>query len=97
MDLIEPLKDPEAVLRTRGERAVATALQGSCQVPLAVYAELNGQELKISAMVGMPDGSEILRSEKCGVCLDVDRISALVAEDLLGQGAPCERPGGAPE
>ena len=85
--LIEPLKDPDAVLRTQAERAVATILQGSCQVPLAVFAELGGGKLSITGMVGMPDGSEMLRSEETGSPDEVDRLSAAVAEDLLSQGA----------
>jgi len=87
IDLIEPLKDPDAVLRTRAERAVATVLQGSCQVPLAVFAELNGDELRISGMVGMPDGSQVIRGEQTGSSFDADRLSAAVADDLLSQGA----------
>ena len=85
--LIEPLKDPDAVLRTRAERAVATELHGSCQVPLAVFADLDGGELRISGMVGMPDGSRMLRSEETGAPDDVDRLSAAVARDLMDQGA----------
>ena len=87
IDLIEPLKNPDAVLRTRGERAVATALHGSCQIPLAVFAELNGGELQIRGMVGMPDGSHLIRSSQSGSSRDVERISAAVADDLLDQGA----------
>lgn len=87
IDLIAPLKNPEAIVRTRAERSVATALQGSCQVPLAVFAEQKGDELRISGMVGMPDGSTVVRGEKTGSFTDVDRLSAAVAEDLLSQGA----------
>lgn len=87
IELVEPLKDSDAVLRTRAERRVATALQGSCQVPLAVYAELNGDELSISAMVGMPDGSSVLRSNRCGARAEVDGLSSEVADELLSQGA----------
>jgi hydroxymethylbilane synthase len=87
IDLIEPLKDPDAVLRTRAERAVATVLQGSCQVPLAVFAELDGERLNISGMVGKPDGSTVVRGEQAGSNLDADRLSAAVADDLLSQGA----------
>lgn len=85
--LIEPLKDDDAVLRTQAERAVATALQGSCQVPLAVFADLAGGELRITAMVGMPDGSEMLRSEEAGAPDEVGRLADAVAERLLSQGA----------
>jgi hydroxymethylbilane synthase len=87
VDLIEPLKDPEAVLRTRAERAVATVLEGSCQVPLAVFAEINGEEMRIRGMVGTPDGSQILRAEQTGSTGEVDRLSAAVADELLNQGA----------
>jgi hydroxymethylbilane synthase len=86
-ELIEPLKNPDAVLRTRAERAVATVLQGSCQVPLAVFAELDGEELRISGMVGMPDGSKLVRGEQAGSSCEADRLSAAVADDLLSQGA----------
>lgn len=86
-ELIEPLKDADAVLRTRVERAVATALQGSCQVPLAVFADLEDEMLGIRALVGMPDGSRLLKSERSGPASTADQLAAAVAEDLLGQGA----------
>jgi hydroxymethylbilane synthase len=87
IDLIEPLKDPDAILRSRAERAVATVLQGSCQVPLAVFAQVDGEQLRISGMVGMPDGSQLIRGEQAGSCIDVERLSAALADDLLSQGA----------
>jgi hydroxymethylbilane synthase len=87
IELIEPLKDADAVLRTRAERAVATALQGSCQVPLAVFADLEDDKLGIRALVGMPDGSRLLRSERSGPASGADQLAADVADDLLGQGA----------
>ena len=87
IDLIEPLKDPDAVLRTRAERAVATVLQGSCQVPLAGFAHGDGEQLRISGMVGMPDGSLLIRGEQAGSCNDVERLSAALADNLLSQGA----------
>jgi len=87
IDLIEPLKNTDAVVRTRAERAVATALQGSCQVPLAVFAEFDGDQFRIRGMVGMPDGSKLVRAEKTGVAADVDRLSAAVSDELIRQGA----------
>jgi len=85
--LIAVLSDPDAVLRTRAERAVATALQGSCQVPLAVFAERRGNELHVSAMVGMPDGSRLLRADRRGTADEAGEVAAAVARDLIGQGA----------
>ena len=85
--LVSVLSDDDAVLRTRAERAVATALQGSCQVPLAVFAEQRNGVLKVSGMVGMPDGSRVLRAESSGSPAEVDGVAAAVARDLIGQGA----------
>jgi hydroxymethylbilane synthase len=85
--LLEPLNHVETALRTRAERAVATALEGSCQVPLAVYSEVEGKELSVTGLVGTPDGATVLRSERHGAAADVDTVAASVATDLIGQGA----------
>ena len=62
-------------------------LQGSCQVPLAVFAQVDGARLIISGMVGMPDGSQLICGEQAGSSIDVERLSAALADDLLSQGA----------
>ena len=86
-DLIQPLLHQETALRTQAERSVATLLQGSCQVPLAVFAEICGNKLQITGLVGTPDGQTVLRSEISGEASNVAGLSAKIAEDLLGQGA----------
>jgi hydroxymethylbilane synthase len=85
--LIQPLLDPETALRTRAERAVATRLQGSCQVPLAVFATTKSSHLQVTGLVGTPDGLSVLRSEAEGYSSEVDYLAARVAEHLLEQGA----------
>jgi hydroxymethylbilane synthase len=85
--LIAELSDADAVLRTRAERAVATALQGSCQVPLAVFADTPAGALRIRAMVGTPDGGRVLRSEAQGAPARADELATEVATDLIEQGA----------
>jgi hydroxymethylbilane synthase len=85
--LVSVLADADAMLRTRAERAVAAALQGSCQVPLAVFAENRDGAFRISGLVGMPDGSRMVRATAEGPAGDADALAAEVARDLLGQGA----------
>jgi hydroxymethylbilane synthase len=85
--LISVLSDADAVLRTAAERAVATALHGSCQVPLAVYADITEGEFRVRGMVGMPDGSQLLRAEARGASGQAGELAAAVAEDLIRQGA----------
>jgi len=86
-ELIQPLLHPDTALRTLAERSIATLLHGSCQVPLAAFAELNGDKLQISALVGTPDGKTVLRSKITGESGQVEGLSAKIAEDLIQQGA----------
>jgi hydroxymethylbilane synthase len=86
-DLLLPLDHAPTALRSRAERGVARLLQGSCQVPLAVYAEVEAEVLHIQALVGEPDGSRILRSRRQGAAAEVDDLVNALAEDLLQQGA----------
>jgi hydroxymethylbilane synthase len=85
--LLAPLQHVETALRTRAERAVARRLQGSCQVPLAVYARVEAEELAVDALVGSPDGTEIVRSARRGAPEAADALAEAVATELLERGA----------
>lgn len=86
-ELLLPLDHPPTALRSQAERGVARLLQGSCQVPLAVYAEVEAEILHIQAMVGEPDGSLVLRSRCQGSAAGLGELVGSLAEDLLQQGA----------
>jgi hydroxymethylbilane synthase len=85
--LILPLLHPPTALRTKAERSVATLLQGSCQVPLAVFAQIRDSQLHITGLIGTPDGKTVLRSEIAGDAVQVESLSEKIAQDLLHQGA----------
>ena len=85
--LILPLLHRDTALRTQAERLVTSLLQGSCQVPLAVFAQTSGSQLQIAGLIGTPDGQTVLRSEISGEATEVESLSAKVAEELLLQGA----------
>ena len=85
-DLIAPLNHHDTFLRVRAERAMNTRLNGGCQVPIAGFAELDGDKLTLRGLVGFPDGSALFRSEKTGLSVDGEAIGVAVAEDILAQG-----------
>lgn len=85
--LILPLLHPDTALRTKAERAVAALLQGSCQLPLAVFAQTSDSQLHIMGLVGTPDGQTVLRSEISGEAAQVENLSAKLAQNLLHLGA----------
>ena len=87
LDLLAPLHHEETAIRVAAERAMNERLNGGCQVPLAGYATLDGDNLTLSGLVGRPDGSLILREQISGPAEDAESIGVRVAESLLSQGA----------
>ncbi|MEN0106593.1 MAG: hydroxymethylbilane synthase [Pseudomonas sp.] len=85
--LLEPLHHHETALRVTAERALNKHLNGGCQVPIACYAELQGEQLWLRGLVGQPDGGLLLRAEATGSVKDPQALGVGVAEDLLKQGA----------
>ncbi|HET7587993.1 MAG TPA: hydroxymethylbilane synthase [Gammaproteobacteria bacterium] len=81
------LNDGPTWTRTLAERALNRRLQGSCQVPLAAFAELDGEQITVRGLIGAPDGSRVLRAERHGAASDAARLGEDLAEDLLAQGA----------
>jgi len=69
------------------ERAVSRRLGGSCQVPLAAYAEVHDGRLSLRALVASPDGARIFRAEREGPVADATELGEAVAGELLRAGA----------
>lgn len=85
--ILDVLADENTTIRIAAERAMNTRLNGGCQVPIAGFAEIQGDKLWMRGLVGNPDGSLIYRSEKTGDIKDAAAIGIAVADDLLAQGA----------
>jgi len=58
--LLAPLADMDTWLRVAAERAVSRAMGGSCSMPLAAHAVLEGDMLSLRAAWGDPEGSVTL-------------------------------------
>ncbi len=85
--LIAPLRCADTWITVSAERALNQRLAGGCQVPIAGYAILEGDEIWLRGLVGRPDGSEMLRAEIRGKATDGEALGIAVAEGLLAQGA----------
>ena len=85
--MLTALHDAETGLCVVAERAMNARLNGGCQVPIAGFALLQGEQLFMRGLVGNPDGSVIYRSERSGGLDQGEVIGRLIAEDLLAQGA----------
>jgi len=86
-ELITQLNDSTTFSCVEAERAINTTLGGSCQVPIGGFAEISGETLTVRGLVGSPDGSEILRSQRTGAVAEAEILGKQLANDLLDQGA----------
>jgi hydroxymethylbilane synthase len=85
--LVAPLGDADCAARVSAERAMNARLGGGCQVPIAGFAELDGAELELRALVASIDGSKVLREQARGPRDEAERLGETVAERLLEKGA----------
>ncbi|RTZ41121.1 hydroxymethylbilane synthase [Candidimonas sp. SYP-B2681] len=84
---LAPLACPSTAACALAERTVSRVLGGSCQVPLAAFAQLDGNTLSIAALVAEPDGTRIIRSQVSGPVSSAEQLGEQVAHDLLSKGA----------
>ena len=85
--LLECLNHAPTATRVVAERALNKRLNGGCQVPIACYAVLEGEQLWLRGLVGQPDGTLLLRAEGRAPAADAEALGVQVAEALLAQGA----------
>ena len=74
-------------VRIEAERALNLALHGSCHVPVAAYAELDGERLRLRAWVGSASDGSGVSAQGEGDATQPQALGRAVAADLLAQGA----------
>ena len=85
--LLAPLADSATSACVRAERTVSRLLGGSCTLPLAAFAEITNNQLRLRALVASPDGKRVIRSELEAGAADPEDLGERVAQDLRRQGA----------
>lgn len=81
------LNDEQAVVASRIERDFIKELEGGCQVPIGVNAEILGTSVQIRAILGLPDGSEILQKSLNLPLNKSQNAGVLLAKEFIGKGA----------
>ena len=88
---LQSLVDMPTWLRVTAERAVSRGMGGSCSVPLAAYATLEGDTLFIRAAWGDPEGKlPLVRAEQRAVVTTLaqaDAVGLPIAQALQAAGA----------
>ena len=72
---------------TLAERAIARILEASCQSPVATFARIDNGRMTVTALVAMPDGSQVIRDSVSGEAGDAEQLGESLARRLVEQGA----------
>ncbi len=84
---LAPLNHRETAAAVMAERSVSRTFGGSCQIPLAAFAEVNGDEMRLRAMVATPDGTRIASADITGPVADPEALGRQIVDVLRAQDA----------
>lgn len=85
--LLAPLDHQATARAVRAERMVSKTFGGSCQIPLAAYATLDGASMRLRAMVATPDGRRIATADASGPADAPEALGRHIADLLQSQDA----------
>lgn len=86
-ECIDFLRDPHMTAAATAERAFLRRVEGGCQIPVGVYAEVGeGNMLHIEAMIASVDGMRVCRSRAMGATDTAEKLGIALAEELLDVG-----------
>ena len=84
--MLDFLNDMPTVYATNAERAFLGLLEGGCQVPIGVHADVEGNKIKIEAIIAALDGSTVLRDTIEGAATDAVALGQELGKKMLANG-----------
>lgn len=80
--LLTGITHRESEQRVFAERAALAALDGSCRTPIAAFAEIDGDRMRLRALVAAPDGTRLYHAERAGAVADGANLGRDAGEEL---------------
>ncbi len=85
--LIDFFNHPETAAAVIAERAVLATLEGGCQVPIAAFGTIEGDQLELTALVSSCDGQQIIKKTVTCAIADAEATGVALAKQMLAAGA----------
>jgi hydroxymethylbilane synthase len=86
-EILAPLNHLATAQAVSAERTVSRVFGGSCQIPLAAFATVDGGNMRLRAMVATPDGKRVASADATGPATAPEALGKQVAETLNTQDA----------
>jgi hydroxymethylbilane synthase len=85
--LLAPVHDPITASAVMAERTFLEHLGGGCMVPIAAFAQCEGQTLHLQGLVSSPDGCQVLRRDIRGPIQQAAQLGQALADQIRAAGA----------
>lgn len=85
-EMLSFLNDKATKQATDAERAFLGLIEGGCQVPIGVHAEVKDEKIKIEAIIASLDGSTVLRNTISGKAKDAVELGQKLGRKMLAEG-----------
>jgi hydroxymethylbilane synthase len=81
------LDDADSNLCTKLERDFVSKIGAGCSAPVAVNATIDGEDITIKAMLGYPDGTNILEASLSTQVIACEHLGEALAQAMINDGA----------
>lgn len=85
-EMLAFLNDEATKQATDAERAFLGLLEGGCQVPIGVHADVENGEIRIEAIIAELDGKKILRDTIVGKAANAAELGRELGQKMLAEG-----------
>lgn len=85
LSYLSAINDRQARMSTQAERTFLASLGGGCAVPVAAFAQIQGELIELQGMVASKDGRSVIRCESKGT--DAQQVGEMCAQQALSHGA----------
>ncbi|WP_442782253.1 hydroxymethylbilane synthase [Collimonas fungivorans] len=86
-EILAALNHLPTELAVTAERTLSRAFGGSCQVPLAAFATIDGDQMRLRAMIATPDGLRVAVADASGAADAPEVLGETIAAALEAQDA----------
>ncbi|WP_299447638.1 hydroxymethylbilane synthase [uncultured Phascolarctobacterium sp.] len=84
--MLDFLNDMPTVQATSAERAFLGLVEGGCQVPIGVHADVENENIRIEAIIASLDGKTVLRDCLTGSAADAVALGKTLGKKMLANG-----------
>jgi len=85
--LVSFLNHKNTQIETTIERDFVDRLNGGCQVPIGINAQIDNNKIRVRAIIGMPDGSKMLKEDKEIALDEYNTFGKTLADEFIANGA----------